>query len=290
MNSYKEVIEKKVKDKTVVEIGAGATAPLAIMCANSGAKMVYAIEINENAAEKATKLIYEKGLSDRIKVIVGNAMTIELPETVDICLSDIIGCIGSSEGAISILNNAKDFLNDSGIMIPERCITKIAPVFLPDNLYHDAFIQYIANYYTKAVYEKTHRKFPFTRFEFYNFPASHLIDEPQIFEALYFNEPLEENFTTSARFQVSSECSLDGFLLWINLYVDSLTVIDSFNGSVWGAIYMPVDKFSLKKGDSIDIECNVRLSKNGINPDYIIKGFIEREDCEVYNFSINSYY
>jgi len=290
MNSYRKVIERKVKNKTVVEIGTGTTAPLAIMCANAGAKKVYTIEANEDAAEKATKLIYEKGLSDRIKVIVGNAMTIELPELVDVCLSEIIGCIGSSEGAIAILNDAKRFLKEDGTMIPERHITKIAPVFLPDNLYHDALIQYIVDYYTEAVYEKRGRKFPFTRFEFYNFPESHLIDKPQIFEDINFQETLEENFKTSASFQVSSDCSFDGFLLWINLYVDYLTMIDSFNGSVWGAIYMPVEKFSLKKGDNINVEHTVRLSENGINPDYIIKGFIKREKHDIHNFSIYSYY
>lgn len=290
LNAYRMVIEKKVKGQTVVEIGTGAKAPLAIMCAEAGARKIYAIEMNENSAEKAAKLIYDKGLSDTIEVILGNSMMIELPEKVDICLSEIIGCVGSSEGVIAILNDAKRFLKDDGIMIPERCITKIAPVFSSDNLYHDDLIQYIINYYTQAVYKTRGRKFPFTRFEFYNFPESHLIAKPQVFEDIHFNLILEENFKSSTNFQISSDCNFDGFLLWLNLYVDSLTMINSFKKSVWGAIYMPGEKSSLKKGDVINIECTIRLSENEINPDYIIKGFIKRENYEIHNFSINSYY
>ncbi len=122
MDAYRHAILKTVKDKTVVEIGTGSRAPLALMCAEAGAKLVYAIEADQKAAEQATQLVKSKKMGNKIKIIHGYSTQIQLPEHVDICISEIIGNISSSEGAISILNSAKDFLKDDGHMLPKRCV------------------------------------------------------------------------------------------------------------------------------------------------------------------------
>jgi len=53
----------------------------------------------------------EKIISDdaQIKVIHGYSSDIQLPEHVDLCVSEIIGNIVSSEGAISILKSGNGF-------------------------------------------------------------------------------------------------------------------------------------------------------------------------------------
>ncbi|MDD5599206.1 MAG: hypothetical protein PHV82_14765, partial [Victivallaceae bacterium] len=82
MNAYRQAVFKTAKDKTVVEIGTGSRAPLALMCVEAGAKMVYAIEANQDAAEQASRLVRSKGLENKIKIIHGYSTTVKLPEQV----------------------------------------------------------------------------------------------------------------------------------------------------------------------------------------------------------------
>ena len=76
--AYKEAISRHVRDKVVLDIGTGQHAILARFCVEAGAKRVYAIEVLDDAYEKAAKLVQESGLSDRIIVIHGDSTTVQL--------------------------------------------------------------------------------------------------------------------------------------------------------------------------------------------------------------------
>lgn len=83
----------------------------------------------------------------------------------------------------------------------------------------------------------------------------------------------------------------DGFLLWIQLYVDSESIINSLNESFWGTVFLKTkEKFQLLKGDEIIAVCERKLSKNGVNPDYFIHGVVRCGDNEDMTFDIDSYY
>ena len=105
----------------------------AIRC-GSGARRVYAIEMLDEAYARARDLVDRLGLEDVITVIHGDSTRVELPEPVDVCVSELLGTIGSSEGAAVILNDARRFLKPGGVMIPARCVTRIAAVTPPDEL------------------------------------------------------------------------------------------------------------------------------------------------------------
>ena len=288
LGAFRAAIGRAVGGKTVVEVGTGDRAPLAILCAEAGARKVYAIEANEAAAAAAARLVRDLGLAGRIQVIPGSSMSAELPERADVCLSEIIGCVGSSEGAVPILRCARRFLRDGGRMIPHRCVTFIAPLWLPDEVYHDDLVERVVEHYTERVRQVTGRSVRFTRFEYYNFPASHLIAAPGVFEDIGFNARLEESGTTTAHFDIASECRFDGFLLWLHLHVDEEAVIDTFSRSVWGAIYMPGEPQRLSAGDCLDIRSTVRVSGNGINPDYGIECTVRRRGQQPHTFYIDS--
>lgn len=290
MDAYRNAIAKAVKDKVVVEIGTGSEAPLAIMCAMAGAKKVYAIEGSVEAAAKATQLIKSKNLDDIIEVVTGYSSTVELPEKADICVSEIIGNIGGSEGAISIINDSMRCLKADGHILPERCVTRIAPVFMPENTYTNPLIDEVLDAYIQQVYQTMKCEFPITRYAVYNFPESSLIAEPEIFEDIDFNLEPTNNITRTVEFKIAEECRFDGLLLWVNLFVDQDNVIDTFKSASWAPVYLKAGNFKLKKDDIIKVECVRRLSKNLINPDYFFYGTIFRGENELEKFSIESYY
>ena len=131
--SYKVAINEHVPGKVVLDIGTGKDAILSRFCVEAGAAKVYAIELLEETYLKAKATIESLGLEDKITLINGNAMEVELPEKIDVCVSEIVGPIGGSEGATQIINNAWRFMKPDGVMIPERSLTKIAAITLPED-------------------------------------------------------------------------------------------------------------------------------------------------------------
>lgn len=76
-------------DKIVLDVGAGSGI-LSFFAAQAGARKVYAVEAS-NMAQYAQQLVAANNLSDRITVIAGKIEEIELPEKVDIIISEPMG-------------------------------------------------------------------------------------------------------------------------------------------------------------------------------------------------------
>jgi len=129
---------------TVVDIGTGPFALLAIIAARSGARRVYAIEKIAAVAALAREAVASAGLEEQIEVMEGDSLNVKLPERVDFVVSEIIGSIAKQEGVQRIIQDARErFLkadNDMDVarprMIPARCQTYIAPV---SYAYHSFF-------------------------------------------------------------------------------------------------------------------------------------------------------
>ncbi|KAG7396702.1 Histone-arginine methyltransferase carm1 [Phytophthora boehmeriae] len=77
------------KDKVVLDVGTGSGI-LAFFAIKAGARKVYAVELS-NMADCARELVAANGLSDRITVIKGKMEEVELPEQVDVVVSEPMG-------------------------------------------------------------------------------------------------------------------------------------------------------------------------------------------------------
>ena len=290
MGAYRRAITKAAKDKTVVEIGTGSRAPLALMCAEAGAKMVYAIEADKDAAGQAKELIKSKNLDHKIKIIHGYSTDVQLPEKVDLCVSEIIGNIGSSEGAISILESADCFLKNDACKIPERCQTHIAPVLLPDNLYESDLTKEVLQGYLNRMFQAVGHEFPITRYAVYNFPESNIIAAPEIFEDIHFNDNPSPEADRSNQFCISEDRRFNGFLLWVSLHVDKDNIINTFRNMSWAPVYLRALEIDLKKNDILKVDCARKLGSSQINPDYSLDCVLVREGAEIQRFKIDSPY
>jgi amino acid adenylation domain-containing protein len=288
--SYRKAINRTVKDKTVLDVGTGADAILARFCVEAGAERVYAIESNEDAYRHASQLVERLGMTGKIILIHGDSTRVQLPERVDVCVSEILGTIGSSEGVASILNDARRFVKEKGIMIPQRCVTRIAAISLPQELAPPHRLSELPRHYVESVFKSVGHPFDL-RMCIKSFPQTNFLSNPQVFEDLRFAGYIEPEYDSEVTFTIKRKARLDGFLLWLNLYLSKDDVIDSLQERLnWLPVFFPAfyPGQEVSEGDAIEAVCSCRLSKDGRSPDYRITGTLNRKEVEPITFSHSS--
>jgi type I protein arginine methyltransferase len=125
-NAYAKAISRSVRPGDVVaEIGCGP-AVFSLLACRAGAKRVYAIE-TEDIIDVARQIAVANGFADRIQFFQSDSRKVELPERVDVIVSDIRGVLPLFDGAVASLHDArKRFLAPEGVLIPRRDVLKVA--------------------------------------------------------------------------------------------------------------------------------------------------------------------
>lgn len=138
----------------MLDVGAGSGI-LSFFAAQAGAKRIYAVEASSmaNFAEVGLlydfpqfclklngfqKLINSNNMQDHIKVIPGKIEEIELPEKVDVVISEPMGYMLYNERMLETFLHAKKWLVPGGKMYPSRGDLHIAP-FADDALYMEQY-------------------------------------------------------------------------------------------------------------------------------------------------------
>ena len=118
--TYRQVFAGNPSDfngKVVLAVGTGSGI-LAFFAAQAGAKKVYAVEAS-SSAQTATLLAAHNGYSDIVEVLRGRIEDIELPELVDVIISEPIGFLLVHERMLEAYVCARDkFLKPGGLMMP----------------------------------------------------------------------------------------------------------------------------------------------------------------------------
>ncbi|XP_054621164.1 protein arginine N-methyltransferase 6 [Dunckerocampus dactyliophorus] len=140
-NTYRLAIltnSESIRGKVVLDVGAG-TGVLSMFCVQAGAKKVYAVEAC-SIAEQAVKIIKHNSMDDTIQVIRGTVETVELPEMVDVIVSEWMGYALLHESMLNSVLYARDkwLKNPGGVILPNKAELFITPISEPvveDRLY-----------------------------------------------------------------------------------------------------------------------------------------------------------
>lgn len=136
---FEEAIRRRLRGKEgqliVLDIGTGPFALLALMAARAGAKRVYAVEANAEAARRARTAISRARdvPAGTIEVLEGFSSDVSLPGGIkaDLVLAEIVGSVASEEGLLATLRDAQVRLvrapHDPASYIPYACQTIVAP-------------------------------------------------------------------------------------------------------------------------------------------------------------------
>ncbi|XP_047490084.1 histone-arginine methyltransferase CARMER-like isoform X2 [Penaeus chinensis] len=122
------------KDKIILDVGAGSGI-LSFFAAQAGARKVYAVEAS-SMAQHCEMLVRANNLQDTIEVIAGKIEEIDLPDMVDMIISEPMGYMLYNERMLETYLHAKKWLKPCGRMFPSRGDLHVAP-FNDETLYYE---------------------------------------------------------------------------------------------------------------------------------------------------------
>jgi amino acid adenylation domain-containing protein/non-ribosomal peptide synthase protein (TIGR01720 family) len=280
--AYRAAFARHLPGRTVLEIGPGAEAILTRMAVEAGARKVYAVEISPRVAEKARARIARAGMADRVDIIVGDITRVTLPEQADICISEIVGSIGGSEGSAVLIEASRRWLRDPAAQLPARSLTRLAGVALGARLDDLGFPDTAASYLA-PIFAQQGGAFDL-RLCLKNLPGDAIVTSAGVLEDLDYRRTLATESRHDIRLDVTAPARIDGLLAWLRLIVDAghpeqaIDIMESV--ASWLPVYLPLQQPSppLLPGDTVLATVTRTLSANGINPDFRIEGTFRRGD------------
>src|SRR5271166_6407703 len=131
--AFRRAIDAVVRSGDIVlDVGAGSGI-LSVFAARAGAARVYAVE-QTSIAVLAQELATANGVADVVRVVQDDVTQIELPERVDVIVSEWLGGFGIDEGMLPPVVTARDrWLKPGGVMIPDSVTAWVA-------LVHDRYL------------------------------------------------------------------------------------------------------------------------------------------------------
>uniref|UniRef100_A0A183C6T9 type I protein arginine methyltransferase n=1 Tax=Globodera pallida TaxID=36090 RepID=A0A183C6T9_GLOPA len=112
------------RGKVVLDVGAG-TGILSFFAAQVGAKRIYAVEASSMAVH-CKELVHANGYDAVITVLSAKIEEIELPEQVDVIVSEPMGYMLVNERMLESYMYARKFLRNGGRMFPSRADLHLA--------------------------------------------------------------------------------------------------------------------------------------------------------------------
>jgi hypothetical protein len=273
MSAYSHAIKQYVKGKTVLEIGTGPFAPLAVECAHAGAKTVYALEANSKSAELARKNIRNLGLDSTIRIIEGFSYNIELPEKPEVFVHELFGSIGSDEGMVRTLYDAKKrLLKENSVSIPHASAVRVAP-----GLYTPKRNPVLFETFRNMLW-----KFPedCRQFHVWNFPKSQMFAPSQEYESRTYGADFSLEDSRRLEFRINKPVQFNGFVFWNRLSLTSSLHVDCFEKTHWGTAFLRCsdEPLWLQSGDRIILETYQNLEND---PIYNFKTIVLRHEKEL---------
>ena len=252
VRAFQDAVDLHVAPGDVVlDLGCGIGL-LACLAARAGAGRVYAIEEGP-IAEVAQRFIFENGCGDHVVMTRGLSTAIELPERVDLVVSETIGNMGFDEGIVEWINDAHDrFLEPGGRVVPRRVDTVVAAVEIPaDYDFVDGWSGDHHGFDFSAIRQAARRSLFWT-----DLSPGRLVTGP----AVCFSADLMSTVTTplSGRVQLTARraASIHGIGAWFRADMGTGTTLTNEPPSTvpsWSQVVLPI-------GEPLEVEAGTRLT------------------------------
>jgi hypothetical protein len=190
-------------------------------------------------------------------LICGFSDQVQLPERCELLVHSLVGDIGSSEGMIRFIEDAKRrLLTPDAIHIPVRSTTYV--VLAEDPELRPA--EWAVSYAMRGL-----RRFEALSFVwFFGFPHQAALSEPQVFEDFVFRESPQLHSNARLVMEIKRDGELRGVCFFIRLYVGETRVVDSWvSQTAWSTPYVRLRApTSVRKGELVEMSIQSDLSGN----------------------------
>ncbi len=291
MEAYHSAIFKHkseiIADKVVLDVGTG-TGVLSVWAAKAGAKRVYAVEAG-NAAELARRLVQVSNLSDIVTVLNSKIEEVEIPEPVDVIVSEWMGSLLLKESMFDSVAYARDkWLKPGGLLLPSHA-TILLGLYAPTSDHdHTHFVRAklekeIAEWketvtnlqrldvdyssFTDELEQDLSDHFLRNAIRVNYLSPDNLASDPQRvleFDCATVDPTALVQFSQDFQFTVNKHAEIKGFLGWFTTDFPNRTVLDTGPGNAynhWGQQLYPL-KESFKVAPSDQVEGTITVRRN----------------------------
>ncbi|HUY00085.1 MAG TPA: methyltransferase domain-containing protein [Candidatus Deferrimicrobium sp.] len=238
---YKYAIFKAVKpEDIVIDFGCG-TGILGFFALQAGAQHVYAIE-ETSLIEYARKIAIQNKLEDKITFIHKSGIQIteqDIPEQVDVILSEPISNLLLEGNAWSTIEYLKKFLKPEGVILPTFGALLVVPVNAAPETFHDADV-FIGG---SNVYNIDFLDLPRTLLYISTLSQENWLARPQpLLEINLMRDKLSDNFRSSCKFEMQDSGQLVGLEFFFDVEIFENVMLSSkepANYLSWAPLFAP---------------------------------------------------
>ncbi len=264
---YVRALEAAIEPGAVVlDIGTG-TGFFAVLACRFGAKKVYAIE-PDDAIVVAHKTAIDNNCADRIEFIHALSTQIDLPERVDVIISDLRGVMPLFQHHIRAIADARTrFLAPNGIQIPQQ--DRIWATFVTDPRYYQSKFW---SPWEDAPYDcvlTANRQFVTNTWHQHRIQPEQLAVAPQLWATLDYRTIASPNAKSTLTWTIDRAATIHGIGAWFD--TDLYREIGFSNAPdrpecIYGNAFFPLSApIDLVPGDLVALT----LQANLVGDDYI---------------------
>jgi protein arginine N-methyltransferase 1 len=290
--AYRDALEQLVEPGSVVlDVGTG-TGILSLFAARAGARRVYAVDSAE-VLDAAERIAEASGYGDVIEFIDGRAEELELPEPVDLIVSEWMGLFALTEVMFpSVIAAAARHLRPGGHLVPGAIRLYLTPVRAPRH-----YVEHGPGFWTEDLYGFDYS--PMVNYEIAGFesvtiegadcvplaPAGLLVD-------VDCHEAAAEDYWFDMRlvFEIEEEGPLHGFLGHFEAELAPGVTLSTAHDrpmTHWRQSWFPVRERDVRRGDRLEVRFRARADETGGDarrPIYFTEGCWMRGEEELERF------
>lgn len=255
-DAYRKAIENVVRPgDRVLDFGCG-TGVLSIFAERAGASKVYAVDRSNILG--AARRIFADNECKNIELIAGDGFTVELPEQVDVVVSEWMGHFLFAEPMLDPLLRLRDkFLRPGGRIIPSICSLHLAPVTQGHEYETRSFLRnkpYGIDFSAVA-------EWPFYEAEAYKFDRGDIMPDSTRIATMDMLTLHATPRDLSGTIQCSESALCYGLCGWFDTEI--APGIDFSTGPLapdthWLQMYFPFDKpLALERGQTLDVKLRI---------------------------------
>lgn len=266
MAPYTQALQQAIQPGSVVlDIGIG-TGIFSVLACHYGAKKVYSIE-PADAIQVAKVVAQQNNCADRIEFIQAISTEVNLPEEVDIIISDLRGVLPLFQQHIfSIADARQRFLKSGGIQIPQQ--DTIWLTLICDS---ERYKKYLSPWEDQpyGCILTANRKFVTNTWQKASFKPEQIIGKPQVWATLDYTLLKQPNFKETITWRVTESRILHGLGGWFDTILLGDIGFSNAPGQpecIYGNAFFPLSNpVEVDEGDVVTVTLQANLAGN----DYI---------------------